>query len=64
MLQGEETFDQSNEEGSLFEVASPILSRSEPLPVAYNSIIPPETFDVIITDECHRSIYNLWRQVP
>ncbi|MEL7655717.1 MAG: DEAD/DEAH box helicase family protein, partial [Bacillota bacterium] len=63
MLQGEETFDPSNEEGSLFEVASPILSRSEPLPVAYNSKIPPETFDVIITDECHRSIYNLWRQV-
>ena len=25
--------------------------------------IPIETFDVIITDECHRSIYNLWRQV-
>ena len=24
---------------------------------------PIETFDVIITDECHRSIYNLWRQV-
>ncbi len=25
--------------------------------------IPIETFDVIVTDECHRSIYNLWRQV-
>ena len=25
--------------------------------------IPIETFDVIIIDECHRSIYNLWRQV-
>ena len=24
---------------------------------------PIETFDIIITDECHRSIYNLWRQV-
>ena len=33
------------------------------LPVAYNPKIPIETFDVIITDECHRSIYNLWRQV-
>ena len=22
-----------------------------------------ETFDFVITDECHRSIYNLWRQV-
>ena len=34
-----------------------------PVPVAYNSTVPIETFDVIFTDECHRSIYNLWRQV-
>ena len=34
-----------------------------PLPVAYNPEVPIETFDVIFTDECHRSIYNLWRQV-
>jgi type I restriction enzyme R subunit len=32
-------------------------------PVEYNPRIPIETFDVIITDECHRSIYNLWAQV-
>ena len=35
----------------------------EPLPVVYNKKIPPEFFDFIIIDECHRSIYNLWRQV-
>src|SRR5262249_12480439 len=35
----------------------------EPLPVVYNPYIPIETFDFIVTDECHRSIYNLWRQV-
>ncbi|NKB47064.1 MAG: DEAD/DEAH box helicase, partial [Legionellales bacterium] len=35
----------------------------KPLPVVYNEKIPPEFFDVIIIDECHRSIYNLWRQV-
>ena len=35
----------------------------EPAPVEYNPAIPIETFDVIFTDECHRSIYNLWRQV-
>ena len=29
----------------------------------YNPNVPIDTFDVIITDECHRSIYNLWRQV-
>ena len=39
------------------------LFRSVPLPVTYNPAIPIETFDFIITDECHRSIYNLWRQV-
>ena len=33
------------------------------LPVVYNKKIPPEFFDFIIIDECHRSIYNLWRQV-
>lgn len=63
MLQGEEMYDPANEEGSLFESASPLLNRSEPLPVVYNPKIPPESFDVIVTDECHRSIYNLWRQV-
>jgi type I restriction enzyme, R subunit len=31
--------------------------------VAYNSKVPIETFDLIITDECHRSIYGSWRQV-
>jgi len=35
----------------------------EPLPVSYNPAIPIEEFDFIIIDECHRSIYNLWRQV-
>lgn len=31
--------------------------------VAYNSVLPPETFDFVIIDECHRSIYGSWRQV-
>ncbi len=34
-----------------------------PLDVVYNAAIPPEFFDVIVVDECHRSIYTLWRQV-
>ena len=37
--------------------------QREPVPVEYNPEVPIETFDIIITDECHRSIYNLWRQV-
>ena len=36
---------------------------ARPIPSRYNPAIPIETFDLIITDECHRSIYNLWRQV-
>ena len=36
---------------------------SSTLEVAYNSAIPIEAFDFIIVDECHRSIYGLWRQV-
>src|SRR5207253_3805500 len=31
--------------------------------VEYSPGVPIETFDFIVTDECHRSIYNLWRQV-
>jgi type I restriction enzyme R subunit len=31
--------------------------------LTYNPKVPIETFDFIVTDECHRSIYNLWRQV-
>ncbi|MEM6495437.1 MAG: DEAD/DEAH box helicase family protein [Pseudomonadota bacterium] len=37
--------------------------RKEPMPVVYSDRIPPEHFDFVIIDECHRSIYNLWRQV-
>jgi type I restriction enzyme R subunit len=35
----------------------------EPIPVGYNEKVPIEFFDFIVIDECHRSIYNLWRQV-
>ena len=34
-----------------------------PVPIEYNPAVPIETFDVVIIDECHRSIYSLWRQV-
>lgn len=61
MLKGESDLDPTLEEGSQFDTAAPFFK--EPVPVAYNSAIPIETFDIIITDECHRSIYNLWRQV-
>jgi type I restriction enzyme R subunit len=34
-----------------------------PVAVEYNPALPPEAFDLIIVDECHRSIYGLWRGV-
>jgi len=62
ILKGEEEFSDENEETSLFELGSP-LEPKEPMPVVYNPAVPIEHFDVIIVDECHRSIYNVWRQV-
>lgn len=32
-------------------------------PIEYNEKTPIEFFDFIVIDECHRSIYNLWKQV-
>ncbi len=34
-----------------------------PVTVAYNPALPPETFDLVIVDEAHRSIYGVWRGV-
>ncbi|WP_369993211.1 DEAD/DEAH box helicase family protein [Winogradskyella sp.] len=39
------------------------MSKKEPIPVGYTPKVPIEQFDFIVIDECHRSIYNLWRQV-
>jgi type I restriction enzyme, R subunit len=36
---------------------------STPQPVEYNPKLPIEFFDFVVIDECHRSIYNLWKQV-
>ena len=35
----------------------------EDIEVRYNPQFPPETFDLIVVDECHRSIYGKWRSV-
>jgi type I restriction enzyme, R subunit len=60
-LTGQELDDEADEHSG-FEIEARTVSK-EPRPVTYNSNIPIEEFDVIIIDECHRSIYNLWRQV-
>ena len=62
ILKGEPELDPALEEQSLFELDAALL-RQQPREVQYNPAVPIGTFDFIITDECHRSIYNLWRQV-
>ncbi len=60
ILKGEE-LDESAEEESLFEQSG---ANTQPAKeVVYNEKYPPEFFDCIIVDECHRSIYNVWSQV-
>ena len=60
VLRGEE-IDEEIEEASWFDLNTSLVR--EPEPITYNAAIPIETFDVIVVDECHRSIYNQWRQV-
>jgi type I restriction enzyme, R subunit len=58
ILKGQNELDQETDEHSIYE-----LPTTEPVEVSYNPSLPPDEFDVIIIDECHRSIYGLWRQV-
>jgi len=60
MLQGEEAVDPETEAKPLATLSE--LKR-EPVPVRYNPAIPVEMFDLVFVDECHRSIYTIWRQV-
>ncbi|HEY3283319.1 MAG TPA: type I restriction-modification enzyme R subunit C-terminal domain-containing protein [Armatimonadota bacterium] len=60
ILKGEPELNEEAEETS---AGVQSLLRREPWPVVYNPQVPIETFDFVITDECHRSIYHLWRQV-
>ncbi|MDE3017732.1 MAG: DEAD/DEAH box helicase family protein, partial [Nitrospirota bacterium] len=59
MLKGRELAEEDEETS----VAGLERLAKKPEPIDYNPVIPIETFDVIVTDECHRSIYNLWAQV-
>ncbi|MEZ5627474.1 MAG: hypothetical protein R3E34_08115 [Rhodocyclaceae bacterium] len=57
MLSGE-PIDESAEDISLNELAQ---TRRQQKLVRYSAAVP-ETFDFLIV-ECHRGIYNLWKQV-
>jgi len=60
ILKGEE-LDEGAEETSFNEYVT--AENKVPKEVVYNGKYPPELFDCIIVDECHRSIYNVWSQV-
>jgi type I restriction enzyme R subunit len=61
ILQGED-IEEEQEETSQFEEETED-SDEEQKEVEYNPDVPITEFDFIIIDECHRSIYNKWRQV-
>ena len=61
MLRGEAEYDAGNEERSGFELNTDAPQRTRE--VAYNPTLPPEGYDFVVIDECHRSIYNVWQQV-
>lgn len=56
----ETELDESAEEENPNETK---FEAKEPIPVGYNEKVPIEFFDFVVIDECHRSIYNLWKQV-
>jgi len=58
MLRGEEELPEDVDEKSGAEI-----EPDRPVDITYNAQIPIEAFDVVIIDECHRSIYGVWRQV-
>lgn len=64
ILKGEELeesaeYDNPNESTWLEKQAK----ENKAVPVEYTPNVPIEEFDFIVIDECHRSIYNLWKQV-
>ena len=61
ILQGKELEESAEEENP--NESGWTWQKKDPLPVAYTQKNPIEQFDFIIIDECHRSIYNLWKQV-
>jgi type I restriction enzyme R subunit len=60
ILKGETELPADIDETPLANLAGAVR---EPVPVTYNPRLPIDYFDIIFIDECHRSIYTLWKQV-
>ena len=64
ILKGEELEEKAEEENpNESSWMQQQLCKKQPVPVEYSAKVPIEQFDFIVIDECHRSIYNLWKQV-
>ncbi len=64
ILKGEELEESAEEENPNESTwMQQQLTKKQAVPVEYSSKVPIEQFDFIVVDECHRSIYNLWKQV-
>ncbi|MDE0525044.1 MAG: DEAD/DEAH box helicase family protein [Thaumarchaeota archaeon] len=59
ILQGKNEFAEDDDEFSNFEG----VEDDKQVDIQYNPNIPIGEFDFIVIDECHRSIYNKWKQV-
>ena len=57
-LTGAELSEEDEEAGDFAQGPDPT-----PRQVAYSAALPPESFDIVIVDECHRSIFGTWRQL-
>lgn len=69
MLKDEE-LEEEAEERSMFELwddfanrPGDLQNRPTPRTVSFTGRLPIEFFDFIVIDECHRSIYTVWKQV-
>lgn len=57
MLRGDDVPDGDEPDGR------DVYDVDDAVEVEYSPAVPPETFDLVIVDECHRSIYGRWRAV-
>src|SRR5690606_32249750 len=57
------TDDEAVDENAESFVFDESYDTDHPIQVSYNPDVPIESFDLIIVDECHRSIYGKWRGV-
>ncbi|MFK0142071.1 DEAD/DEAH box helicase family protein [Streptomyces murinus] len=64
LLRGETLTDDEQADAAADSAAyEDTYETAVPIEVSYNPDVPIESFDLIIVDECHRSIYGLWRGV-